>query len=161
MSKEIEIKNPATMSNVNLRAYAKVIGVDFTEDVSHNDLKKAVGLKNKELKEAQGGSKENPKTSNKGVFYYWLKDDTYVDDNPEKSERLLTAGLYRIDRRLPRLNGQPKIAVEMWEGEIPARSIEVIAKSKGLSYDASADVDFNEVLESIVNEVDYKKLAYK
>lgn len=163
MSKEIEIKNPATMSNEKLKAYAKVIGVDFTEDVSHNNLKKAVGLKNREIKEAQGDSntetQETPKKSN--VFFYWLKDDTYIDDNRESSEKLLPAGLYKLDRHLPRLDGQPKTAVEIWEGEIPTRAIEKIAKSRGLVFDASDDVDFEEVLEGIVNDTVYKNLRFK
>jgi len=156
MSK-ITLENPVGKNNEDLRLYAKRIGVDFTEDVKHPDLVKAVGIRNKELEESGEGVKASASQSstseNKGKFFYWLKMKTYIDSDPQSSDKLVPAGLYVVDKPLTRLKGQPESLVEMFEGEIPERKIEEIAISRGMKISASDKVDFDELLEKLINRI--------
>jgi len=156
MSKII-LENPVGKNNEDLRLYAKRIGVEFTEDVIHADLVKAVGKRNKELEKSGEGEKANasetPSSENKGKFFYWIKMKTYIDSDPQKSDKLVPAGLYVVDKPLTRLKDQPENLVEMFEGEIPERKIEEIAISRGMKISASDKIDFDELLEKLINQI--------
>ena len=155
MSK-IKLENPVGKKAEDLKLYAKRIGVDFTEDVKHNDLVKAVSLRNKELEENGEGVRTNDNATSKeksGKFFYWIKMKTYIDDDPSVSNTTVNAGLYVLDRKLPRLENQPVSLVEFFEDEISDRKIEEIAKSRGFKLSASDDIDFSELLEKLLNKI--------
>jgi len=156
MSKII-LENPVGKNNEDLRLYAKRVGVDFTENVTHAELVKAVGKRNKELEKSGEGSKVNASdtsiSENKGKFFYWLKMKTYIDSDPQCSDTLVPAGLYVVDKPLTRLKSQPKNLVEMFEGEIPEKKIEEIAISRGMNISASDKIDFDELLEKLINHI--------
>lgn len=68
--------------------------------------------KNTKKKETK---KEETKTAPKKNFnYYLLKVKTYVAEGVRWE-----AGLYKVDGEIPRLEGQKKIYVEKFEGEVP------------------------------------------
>jgi len=85
--------------------------------------------------------------------FNWIKMKTYIDNDPQKSDKLVPAGLYVVDKPLTRLKDQPENLVEMFEGEIPERKIEEIAISRGMKISASDKIDFDELLEKLINQI--------
>ena len=161
MDKNIEIKNPIGMNTEALKAYATEIGVSFTDDVKYNDLRTAVIAKNKELKGDDmntGGSDENAGGGNtgdagdkpKGVLYYWIKYPVYIDD-----EKRLGAGLYRVNEKFSRLSYSSD-AYEVFEGEIPERTLIKIAKTRGINYNDTEEINVEELYEKLLNPVKFK-----
>ena len=161
MDTQITIKNPIGMKTEDLKAYALEIGVVFTEDVSYADLRTAVLAKNAELKAEQGGAQDGEQSGSqggteitkdkpKGLFYYWIKFPVYIDD-----EKRLGAGLYEVEQKFARLS-YTSDAYEVFEGEIPERTLIKIAGERGINFGDAEEVNVTELLEKLLNPVKFK-----
>ena len=159
-------KSPATMKTEDLKVLAKELGLEFTENIDRTELIRAVCANQKRSKDAQGnengGDNPNPpkgetnaKTSSK-VVYYWIKMASYIDDNRIEADKLLPVGFYKFGRILPRLENSPLSAVEKFEGEIAERALLKIAEAVGMTFDASDDVDFEDLLTKLLNQTTFK-----
>ena len=158
------MKSPVQLTQPELEAEAKRLKIDFTQDVKRVDLIKAVADRRKELGETGSDTTtqnkgKNATTGNSGgkkAVFYWIKMPSYIDDDRTKSDKLLSVGLYKFNRVLPRLEGSPITAVEKFEGEIPERALLLIGEAVGIHYDASEKVDYDDLLQKLITKVDFK-----
>jgi len=64
----------------------------------------------------------------KGIFFYWLKVESYVSDN-----ETWKPGLYQTSERIARLDKSSMTYVESFEDEIPEVILAEIAKRYGVA----------------------------
>lgn len=155
---KLQIKNPVGMKADDLRTYATELGLEFTEDVSYNDLRDAVLKKNAELRVDNPDPQDNDKnatqanTGSQKAYFYWVKYPVYVNDDPNLSEKRLPAGLYKFDNELPRLKGKTSNAFQLFVNEIPERTLIKIAETRGIKFSETDKIDVDDLLVKLLTE---------
>lgn len=120
------------------------LNIEYTEDAKKADLLEAL----------ENATEDKPKsTANKGKdIYYLFKSKTYIDDDPKETTILVEAGLYKVDKVLPRYEKVKTPDVVKIEGRPKDMFIAEYAKSLGVTLETGQEIDFDELLEKLTQE---------